>query len=55
MKNHITIEELRQMILYVAEQVMKNETLLTEIDSVIGDGDHGKGMTTGFKEVWQEL
>lgn len=34
MKNHITIEELRQMILYVAEQVMKNETLLTEIDSV---------------------
>ena len=55
MKNHITIEELRQMILYVPEQVMKNEALLTEIDSVIGDGDHGKGMTTGFKEVWQEL
>ena len=55
MKNHITVEELKQMILYTAEQVIRNEPFLTKIDSAIGDGDHGKGMTLGFKEVLYEL
>jgi len=55
MKNHITVEELKQMILYTAEQVIQNEDLLTKIDIAIGDGDHGKGMTLGFKEVLREL
>lgn len=55
MKNHITIEELKQMILYTAEQVIKKEAFLTQIDIAIGDGDHGKGMTLGFKEVLCEL
>ncbi len=55
MKNHITVEELKQMILYVAEQVIKNEEYLTQIDLAIGDGDHGKGMSLGFREVRHEL
>ena len=55
MKNHITVEELKQMILYTAQQVIRREEMLTKIDIVIGDGDHGKGMSLGFKEVMQEL
>ncbi len=55
MKNHITIDELKRMILYTAEQVIRNEAFLTKIDIAIGDGDHGKGMTLGFTEVLREL
>lgn len=45
----------RDMFLYVAEAIMRNEDYLTEIDNKIGDGDHGIGMAIGFKGVKKEL
>ncbi len=55
MKNHITVEELKRMILYVASHMVANEKKLTAIDSTIGDGDHGHGIAHGFGEVSSEL
>ena len=48
-------EELKSMMLYVAEKIVENEPYLTEIDLKIGDGDHGTGMKRGFCEVAKAL
>lgn len=48
-------DELKKMFTYVAEQVIDNEEYLTVIDKRIGDGDHGTGMSLGFREVKKEL
>ena len=41
----------RNLIAYVADQIIENKPLLTEIDSKIGDGDHGIGMAGGMKKA----
>lgn len=48
-------EHVKQMFLYVAETIVKNEPYLTEIDMKIGDGDHGTGMELGFRAVIKQL
>lgn len=55
LKNSITKDELKDMFLYVAEQIVNSEDYLTVIDKRIGDGDHGTGMSLGFREVIKEL
>jgi len=44
-------DNVRSMIIYVAERVIENRPLLTEIDSKIGDGDHGIGMAGGMQKA----
>lgn len=51
----LTIEQTRDMFLFVGEEVIRNKGLLTEIDSAIGDGDHGIGMETGFTHANEQL
>lgn len=48
-------EDVRNMLLYVAEKIIKNKPYLTEIDSVIGDGDHGIGMAGGMQKAKKKL
>ena len=43
------------MLLYVAEQIIDSKALLTEVDSQIGDGDHGIGMERGMKKAKEKL
>lgn len=43
------------MLLYIADKILANEPYLTEVDSAIGDGDHGIGMATGMKNVKEVL
>ena len=43
------------MMIFVAEEVIRNEELLSEADRSIGDGDHGLGMKRGFSEVKKKL
>ena len=43
--------QVRDMLLYVAEQIIDSKALLTEVDSQIGDGDHGINLARGFAEV----
>ena len=43
------------MLLYVADQVIASKGFLTEVDSKIGDGDHGIGMERGMKNARDKL
>ena len=45
----------KQMILKAADSIIENKPLLTEVDSHIGDGDHGIGMATGMTKVREVL
>ena len=47
--------QVRDMLLYVAEQIIDSKALLTEVDSQIGDGDHGIGMERGMKKAKEKL
>ncbi|MEG0260472.1 MAG: dihydroxyacetone kinase subunit DhaL [Lysinibacillus sp.] len=48
-KQLLTVENTKNMFEYIAHAVIREKPLLTEIDSAIGDGDHGIGMEVGFK------
>lgn len=45
----------RDMLLAAAETLIKHQDFLTEIDSQIGDGDHGTGMANGARQAIQAL
>ena len=47
----LTCEQVKNMLLYVADQVIESKPYLTEVDSQIGDGDHGIGMAGGMKKA----
>lgn len=53
--DHLTCGQLQEMLLKVSEKIVASEPLLTELDTIIGDGDHGFGMRTGFSAVAKEL
>lgn len=55
LKNSLGARDLKDMFLYLAQQIIDNEEYLTVIDKRIGDGDHGIGMSLGFREVIKEL
>lgn len=47
----LNINQVKEMILYIAQEIIDNKAYLTEVDQKIGDGDHGIGMETGFTNV----
>jgi dihydroxyacetone kinase-like protein len=51
----LNVNQTKEMILYVADKVIESKPYLTEIDSQIGDGDHGIGMAGGFEKVKAQL
>lgn len=51
----LTLDETKEMLNYMADKIIMKEPLLTEIDSKIGDGDHGIGMKIGFSELKKKL
>lgn len=53
--NSLTASQVKDMFLYVGDKVIESKPLLTKIDSAIGDGDHGIGMSVGFKKVKENL
>lgn len=48
-------EDVRNMLLYVADRIIASKPYLTEVDSVIGDGDHGIGMAGGMQKAKKKL
>lgn len=46
--NTLTVEEVKEMFIYLGDTFIDNKDHLTNIDSEIGDGDHGIGMEKGF-------
>lgn len=53
--NKLDTSQTKQMILYAGEKIRENKPLLTKVDSAIGDGDHGIGMSVGFEKVEENL
>jgi len=54
-KENLTKEDLIQLILALAKDVIAVKDQLTELDAVIGDGDLGVTMTLGFNAVKESL
>ena len=48
-------EDARNMLLYIANKIIASKPYLTEVDSAIGDGDHGIGMAGGMQKVRRKL
>jgi dihydroxyacetone kinase phosphoprotein-dependent L subunit len=42
---------IRNLIIYVADKIIENKSFLAEVDSKIGDGDHGIGMAGGMQKA----
>ena len=42
-------------LIFVAQSIIENEPLLTKVDSAIGDGDHGTGMSLGMEKAAAQL
>jgi len=48
-------EQLIAVIHQIAEKIEAEKAFLTELDNVIGDGDHGINLARGFGEVEKKL
>jgi len=54
-KSNLDTEEVRQMLLFMADRIIAAEPILSEADRHLGDGDHGLGMARGFGAVKAKL
>jgi dihydroxyacetone kinase-like protein len=48
-------EKSKKIINEIADVIIENKKYLTQLDSAIGDGDHGINMTKGFKKVKEKM
>jgi len=53
--DELCAEDARNMLLYVADKIIANKPYLTDVDSAIGDGDHGIGMAGGMQKAKKKL
>lgn len=51
----LNAEDARNMLLYIAGRIIDKKPYLTEVDSAIGDGDHGIGMAGGMQKARKKL
>lgn len=51
----LSVNDTKNMLIYVANKIIANKEYLTEVDSLIGDGDHGIGMANGMRKVIETL
>lgn len=51
----LSAEDARNMLIYIADKIISKKPYLTEIDSAIGDGDHGIGMAGGMQKAKKKL
>lgn len=51
----INNKKLVQIIDHISDKVMENKMLLNDLDTAIGDGDHGINMARGFSQVKEKL
>ena len=52
---YLTVENARSWIKAAALLISENAAMLSDLDSAIGDGDHGENMNRGFKAVEKKL
>ncbi len=54
-KESLSITEVRDMMLAVADKIIESEPILTDADRALGDGDHGVGMERGMNAIKDKL
>ncbi len=54
-KENLSAEEVKAMLLHVADRIIEAEPELTDADRNLGDGDHGLGMQRGMNAVKEKL
>jgi len=54
-KDKLSLEETKEMFVFVSEKMIETKDVLTQADKAIGDGDHGVGMARGFEAVIEKL
>ncbi len=52
---YLSLENARSWIKTAALLITENASMLTDLDSAIGDGDHGENMMRGFKAIEKKL
>ncbi|HTV66796.1 MAG TPA: dihydroxyacetone kinase subunit DhaL [Bryocella sp.] len=52
---YLELENARSWIQAAALLIAENASMLTELDTAIGDGDHGENMMRGFKAIDKKL
>ena len=52
---YLRAENARSWIQAAALLISENAAMLTELDTAIGDGDHGENMMRGFKAIEKKL
>ena len=52
---HLNIRQTKEMLLAAANAIIASVPLLTEVDRVIGDGDHGVGIGGGMEKAKEAL
>jgi phosphoenolpyruvate---glycerone phosphotransferase subunit DhaL len=52
---YLSLENARSWIKTAALLITENAAMLTDLDSAIGDGDHGENMMRGFKAIGKKL
>ena len=55
MENKLTLNDFIKMIQNINDTIQDNIKYLTELDSTVGDGDHGITIARGFKSVIKKL
>jgi phosphoenolpyruvate---glycerone phosphotransferase subunit DhaL len=55
MGQEVTLPQFHRWLLLYAERIIENETVLTELDTAIGDADHGANMRRGMEKVRERL
>ena len=51
----ITAQNLRQVLISVAQKIIEQESYLNSLDAAVGDGDHGITMRLGFQAIIRKL
>jgi dihydroxyacetone kinase phosphoprotein-dependent L subunit len=54
-KDTINLEDFKNIIITIKENIEKNVKYLCELDSVIGDGDHGSSISKGFNNAIEQI
>ena len=53
--NRLSAGDCKELLRYVADKIIENKPLLTEVDSAIGDADHGIGMECGMRQAKESI
>ena len=54
-KSSLTTDQVRDMMVAVADKIIASEPILTDADRALGDGDHGIGMARGMGAAKEAL